>query len=406
MTRLPTAMLVVALLPHPAAAQTRITELTMFVGEQRVVDAGEIASYSEGAPGVVQVKIPRDASKIVITAVQAGRTSLLLLYRGDRQETWLITVHTRPPDSVKRELADLLAGVPGIAIRQVGPRLIVEGRLPSEAHVKRAQEVARQYPEQVVCLAEVDPMRLERKVNVKLDVHFVEFSRREGYSFGTRWPAQLLGRGEQALSFSYDLASRTTTAATYSITSSALPALDLLSYWGWAKILKQSTLITTNGAKARYLVGGEINVPIAGVGGGALQKIPFGTDVTVTPRFDRDSGRVDLEIDAEASELSEGVGDVPGRTMSSVHTLVHLEMGQAVMLSGIKARTARETRSGWPLLRRIPLLGYLFRSDTSAETEVEGAVFITPTVLPAVGDADRSRLKKLIERYQAFEGEL
>ena len=407
-SRVPSSLGAAIVLFACAAARAQqppqFTEITMFIGEQRVVPALDVQSYSEGTTGIVQVKIPRDGTRMVVTTVQAGQTSLLLIYRDGRQATWLITVYRRPPAVVIRELSELLEGVPGVAIRQVGSRIFVEGRVPTEAYVKQAGEVARQYGDQVVGIVQLDPTKVEKKVNIKLDVYFVEFSRRRGYNFGLNWPGQL--PGPQTLRFSYDLQSRSTTAATYSITQGALPTLDLLSYSGWVKILKQSTMITTNGSKARYVAGGEVNVAVSGVGGGDVKKIPFGTDVTVTPRFDAPSGRVDLDLEAEASELSEALvaGGIPGRTTATVQTLVHLGMGQSVMLSGIKARTARESQSGWPLFRHIPILGYLFRSDSSAEADTEGAIFITPTVLYQITDADRQRLQDLMRRYQTFEG--
>lgn len=382
----------------------RFNEVTMFIGEQRVLEAGDILSYSEGTAGVVQVKIPRDATKMVLTAVKAGSTSLLFMRRGDQQETWLITVYTRPPEAVKRDLGQLLAEVPGIRVREVGSRIFIEGRVPNEAYQQRCAAVAKEYGDQVVSLVQTDPTRVEKRVNIKLDVHFVEFTKNEGYSVGTNWPAQFSAASE--LSATYDLTGGGTQAATYSITSSALVGLDLLSFWGWAKIRKHSTLVTTNGVKAHYAAGGEINVAVTGIGGGTLQKIPFGTDVTITPRFDPSTGRIDLDVEAEASELTARASTEapPGRTLSNVKTTVHLEMGQAVMLSGIQSQTAREGQRGLPLLRHIPILGYLFRTDTVDQQENEGAIYITPTIVDEVRDSDRRELDRLLKKFEKFEG--
>lgn len=384
----------------------RISEITLFIGEQRVMPAATVASYSEGAPGIVQVKIPRDAAKIVVTAVQAGRTSLLFLHHGNRQETWLITVYARPPESVLQELGLLLSGMPGIHVRQVGPRIFVEGSVPRENLRDRCLAIAKEYPDQVVSLVQVDPNRVERRMNIKLDVLFVEFSRRQGHGFGVRWPGQFAATHDIAAT--YDLVSGSTKASAYTISSSTLVALDLLSYWGWAKILKQSTLVSTNGVQANYLAGGELNVPVSGVGGGTLQKIPFGTNVRITPHFDADTGRIDLDVEAEASELTDrATADaLPGRTLSNVKTTVHLEVGQSVMLSGMHAQRTAQAEQGWPLLREIPILGYLFKSETADQAETEGAIFITPTVVHDVSTKDRQRISDLVRRYETFRGEM
>ena len=76
--------------------------------------------------------------------------------------------------------------------------------------------------------------------------------------------------------------------------------------------------------------------------------------------------------------------------------------GQSVMLSGVRARAARETRAGLPLLRHIPILGLLFRSDSSAQEETDGAIFITPTVMHEIPDTERRRLREMIDRFAAF----
>ena len=372
----------------------------MFVGEQRVLPAREVEGYSEGAPGIVQVKIPRDARAIVLTAVQVGRTSVLLLQKKTRQRTLLVTVYQRPPEIVRRELVDLLGEIPEARVRQVGSRFFVEGRLPDEEQVARAQQVVSLYGDQVTSLVALDPTRVDRKVNVKLDVHFVEFTRRSSYQVGVSWPSNLLGQG--SLNASYDLLGGRWTMATYTIANGAMPSLDLLSMAGWAKVLKQSTLIATNGTAARYRAGGEVNVRVSGVAGGELRTITFGSDVQVTPRYNPQSGRIDLLVEAEAAELSDAVDGVPGRSLSKVSTLVHLMAGQSVMLSGVRARAARETRAGLPLLRHVPILGLLFRSDSAADDESEGAIFITPTVMHEVPDAERRRLREMIDRFAVF----
>jgi pilus assembly protein CpaC len=397
---LPTILIVA--LPLAARGEPAVEEIAMFVGEQRVFGAHDVEGYSEGAPGIVQIKIPRDARSLVITAVQVGRTSVLLLRRHARPQTLLVTVYQRPPEVVRRELMDLLEGLPEVHVRQVGSRFFVEGTLPDDAQVARAQQIAALYGEQVTNLVTLDPTRVDRKINVKLDVHFVEFTRRSGYQAGVSWPANLLGQG--ALSASYDLLGGQWTVATYTITSSAMPSLDLLSMAGWAKVLKQSTLVATNGTTARYRAGGEVNVRVAGVAGGELRTIPFGSDVQVTPRYNPQSGRIDLLIEAEAAELGDAVDGVPSRSLSKVSTRVHLEAGQSVMISGVHARAARETHTGLPLLRHLPIVGLLFRSDAAGDDENEGAIFITPTVIHEVGDADRRRMREMIDRYRVFGG--
>jgi hypothetical protein len=57
----------------------RASELVLAVGQQEVIDARKVKSYSVGDPDHVEVKLTPDGTKFVIVARKAGKTSLLLL---------------------------------------------------------------------------------------------------------------------------------------------------------------------------------------------------------------------------------------------------------------------------------------------------------------------------------------
>ena len=53
-----------------------------------------------------------------------------------------------------------------------------------------------------------------------------------------------------------------------------------------------------------------------------------------------------------------------------------------IMLGGLIETDKNSNNSGVPLLKDIPLLGFLFRSSSKSETRSELIVLIRPTVLP------------------------
>src|SRR3972149_7479765 len=63
-------------LAHPARAEE---QLTLELGEQRVLSSEGVRSYSEGTPGIVDVRLTPDSASFVLVGVRVGRTSLLLL---------------------------------------------------------------------------------------------------------------------------------------------------------------------------------------------------------------------------------------------------------------------------------------------------------------------------------------
>ena len=58
--------------------ELRVIELR--VGEQKSLPARGVRSYSEGDPGVADVRVTRDQSRFVIVGKHEGSTSLLLIH--------------------------------------------------------------------------------------------------------------------------------------------------------------------------------------------------------------------------------------------------------------------------------------------------------------------------------------
>ena len=403
------AMVLVLLLPVASAAEDS-SEVNLVVGGQKVIQAVGVQSYSEGAPGIVQIKVPEDGKRLVITAVRAGTTTLLLIYANNKQETMLINVYARSPLAIRAELKTLLAGLTGVDIREVGGRLFLDGAVPSQEDLARIDRIVNMYAGQVATFVTVDPAR--QRTNIKLDLHFVQFRKTSNYKFGVNWPANIgahtNAQGTPSVNFlyTYDFLAKAATTGQIVIAENLLPSLDILGQRGWAKINNVVSVITTNGGTAVYHTGGEVNVTIAtALGTSTLQKIPFGVQLTVQPRLDPQSGLVVVTIDAEQSQLTPIQGQtVPGRILTSTKTNVHLKIGQSIMLSGFKERTEDLTGTGIPGLMQIPILGYLFRSETGDKEDTENVLFITPTVIEHTSADNLQRIEDALKRYDRFGG--
>src|SRR5678816_2823565 len=135
------------------------------VGGQKVIAASGVQSYSEGAPGIVQIKVPEDGKRLVITAQRPGTTTLLLIYGNGKQETIVINVYARSPVAIRAELKTLLAGLTGVDIREVGGRLFLDGAVPSQDDLARIDRIVAMYGGQVASFVTVDPAR--QRTNIK-----------------------------------------------------------------------------------------------------------------------------------------------------------------------------------------------------------------------------------------------
>ena len=57
-----------------------------------------------------------------------------------------------------------------------------------------------------------------------------------------------------------------------------------------------------------------------------------------------------------------------------------MKSGETLVIGGLVAKQGSVTDSGVPWLRRIPVLGYLFKSRTRNATYIETVIYITPYI--------------------------
>lgn len=382
-------------------------ELSLAVGENKTISASDVNNYSEGTKGVADVKLTTDGKRFVIVGRAPGSTTLLLLNKDGSQTKWVINVFSRSPDSVEREVKQLLEGTSGVRVRRVGARFFIEGGVTADSDVKRIERIAELYPGQVESLVVVGAAPVERKVNIRIDFYFVQYERNSNYAFGVNWPSRIGGEAIQS-EVNYDFLSGTVTTAQASVINQPLPGLDIAARNGWAKVLKQSTVITTNGTEATFESGGEQNYPISAGLTANIQPITYGTNVTVLPRFDSDSGELEVKISADVSDLIPAIAStsLPGRSTSKLTTLVNMKLGESLVLSGIRTQSQRRSTGGLPLLSEIPILGLFFGSESQTREDVEGAVFIIPSVVESLPRDSMRLVNSAASQFEEYSGDI
>jgi pilus assembly protein CpaC len=139
---------------------------------------------------------------------------------------------------------------------------------------------------------------------------------------------------------------------------------------------------------------------------GSIQAIKFGTNVTVLPRYDGSTKELEVKVHANVSDLTPPAGttSLPGRTTSTVSTFVHLKLGQSLVLSGIRTSSQTHSVTGLPLLSQIPVLGVLFGGHTNSEDDVEGAVFIIPSVVDSMPRRAHDIVANAMQQYEDYSG--
>ncbi len=315
--------------------------LQLMVGQQVSVPAKNVVKYSEGVQGVVDIRLPKDGQEFIVVGVNIGTSTLLLIYDDGKKVQYDITV--KP----------------------------VESKVP-------------------------------KKENIRLDFYFVELSDNDSFQLGIAWPPAV---GTGTLEASVNLRKPSLSTGFLQITGHALPRLDILQSAGWAKVSRQSAVISANGTQAKFNSGGELNFQVQGSLAAEIRQIQFGSNVQVLPRYDSESGRLEMTIEAEFSSLQE-TGGLPARSVSNVATVVNVEMGQTVVLAGLNARSEGRSKKGIPFLSQIPVLGGLFGTHGARFENTQNVVFIVPSVVDLVGDPARKRIRDALEIYDDYDGGL
>ena len=118
-----------------------------------------------------------------------------------------------------------------------------------------------------------------------------------------------------------------------------------------------------------------------------------GVRLYVTPRL-VGTGTIALQIDIEASQQTgnaitfqsagssnAGFVDTPILATRNAETLVYLKPGQAVILGGLISERTVEEERGIPIVKDIPIVGYLFKSTLETTELATLLFFIRPRVL-------------------------
>ncbi len=92
---------------------------------------------------------------------------------------------------------------------------------------------------------------------------------------------------------------------------------------------------------------------------------------------------ITLQIKVEQSDFTERIEEnaPPGKVTRMFESLIRIKDQEMILLGGLEEAEKRDTRSGFPLLSRIPILNWIFSSKTKAKSEGKLNIFIKPTII-------------------------
>jgi type IV pilus assembly protein PilQ len=104
--------------------------------------------------------------------------------------------------------------------------------------------------------------------------------------------------------------------------------------------------------------------------------------LTVTPHVTNDGTiKLTLKVKKDAPDPSLTVGGVPSIDKKEAISEVLIRDGGVVAIAGIYSISKNETAEGVPLFKKIPLLGWLFKTESKVDTRKDLLIFVSPKIM-------------------------
>lgn len=160
--------------------------------------------------------------------------------------------------------------------------------------------------------------------------------------------------------------------------------LSALAEKGAARVVSRPQLVTLSNVEAVFDRSRTFYVRVAGDRQVDLFNVTAGTVLRVNPHVLSENGRprIRMVIGVEdGSVLDSRVDRIPVVERASVNTQALINEGEGLLLGGMTVNSDYDAESGIPLLKDIPVLGNLFKSQTKQRRRIERLFLITPRLI-------------------------
>jgi type IV pilus secretin PilQ/predicted competence protein len=159
-------------------------------------------------------------------------------------------------------------------------------------------------------------------------------------------------------------------------------ALSALERSGKGRILSTPRLTTQNNVAAEVTQG--LQIPIQTVANNTVT-VSFkdaALTLQVTPQITSANTVIMLiTLENATPDFSRQVNGIPPIDTQRAKTQVQVDDGATTIIGGIFISREQISNERTPLLHRVPLLGWLFRRDTTSDESRELLIFITPRII-------------------------
>lgn len=258
--------------------------------------------------------------------------------------------------------------------------------------------IVRDLPDNLEAVAELLNVLDRAEPQVEIEARVVQTNRDTARELGVQWGGSgrvspdlgnttgLSFPNTGAASAGVDLPSRAATSAAAlqlgSITGAVNldVALSALERSGNGRILSRPKVTTQNNIQAEMTQG--VQIPIQTVANNTVT-VSFkdaALKLLVTPRITA-ADTVIMEVELENATPGIVYNNIPSIDTQRAKTAVQVTDGDTTVLGGIYVSREQSVQDRTPGLHRVPLLGWLFKRDSTQDETRELLIFITPRIL-------------------------
>ncbi len=153
---------------------------------------------------------------------------------------------------------------------------------------------------------------------------------------------------------------------------------------GISKNIASPRVVTADSTEATISTG--VQIPYTTNTGGSLATVPTvsfanaSLSLKVTPQITPDD-HVNMKVDVNNDTQGQMTNNGPIIDTNKITTQALVENGGTVVIGGVYTLDVTDSTSKVPLLGDVPVLGWLFKTNTKTEAKKELLIFITPKIL-------------------------
>ncbi len=308
-----------------------------------------------------------------------------------------------------------------ITVDTVNSDIVLGGSAKNVLEAKQAMDIASKFAKSGstdTMVNVIDTMKIIGEDQVMLKVKIVEIKRDVLKQLGVDLQ-KVFSIGENVINLSninpFSLAGTAgglgASAADNTGASRFSGILRALEQDGFSRTLAEPNLTALSGQQAKFHVGGEFPYTVCDRNNVCQVNFrEFGVGLAFKPLV-LDENRINLSLSTDVSELSgTSVLGIPSLDSRKTETVLELPSGGSMMIAGLIRETTRQNINGLPGLKKLPILGSLFRSREFQSNETELVVIVTPYLVNPVAasklTAPDKNFNPATERQSLFFGKL